>query len=266
MIGVFDSGYGGLHVLRGLRDRLPHYRYVYLGDNARAPYGPRSHEEIYTFTKQGVEFLFDHGVDLVVLACNTASSESLRIIQADYRTQPEKKVIGVLVPFSEAAAEATRLGVIGVMATEATVRSGAYEREIRKLRPDAHVIQQACPALVPLVESGKHETPEMKDAIESYLLPLLKRGVDTLVLGCTHYGLIEQTVRSIAGDDVRVISEKDALEGRFERYLIRHPEIQPDNSRDSGVEFYSTAAPEDFAALGSIFFGEPIIADRVVLG
>ena len=173
MIGVFDSGFGGLHVLRGIAKELPEYGYVYAGDSARAPYGPKSVEEVYEFTKQGVEFLFAHGATFVILACNTASSEALRKIQQEYlREGSAKKVLGVLIPFAEAAAARTRNKRVGVLATEGTVRSGSFPREITKVDDDIEVFQQACPGLVPLVEAGKQDSKtaerliiELKDKI-----------------------------------------------------------------------------------------------------
>src|SRR3990167_4735526 len=208
MIGLFDSGFGGLHVLRGITARLPKYDYIYLGDSARAPYGPRSSEEVYTYTKQGVEFLFDRGAEFVVLACNTASSEALRKIQQEYlREASSKKVLGVLIPFAEAAAARTRSRRVGVMATEGTVRSGSFPREITKVDGAIQVFQQACPLLVPLVEAGEHDSARMDELIREYAAPLLEKDIDTLVLGCTHYGILEEKIRAAVGSGMQIISE-----------------------------------------------------------
>ena len=191
MIGFFDSGFGGLHVLRGITARLPEYDYIYLGDSARAPYGPRSSDEVYSFTKQGVEFLFAHGAEIVVLACNTASSEALRKIQQGYQKEgSNKKVLGVLIPFAEAAAAHTKNKRVGVMATEGTVRSNAFPREITKVDSAIQVFQQSCPMLVPLVEAGQQDSEQADELIRTYVTPLLEKNIDTLVLGCTHYGMM----------------------------------------------------------------------------
>ena len=188
MIGLFDSGFGGLYILRGIVKELPQYSYIYLGDSARAPYGPRSNEEVYAFTKQGVEFLFENGANLVVLACNTASSEALRKIQHEYHRDDTQKVLGVLIPFAEAAVRQTVNKRIGILATEGTVQSGAFEREIKKIDPQITVFQQACPLLVPLVEAGEQDSENADVLIRKYLKPILAEDIDTLVLGCTHYG------------------------------------------------------------------------------
>jgi glutamate racemase len=238
MIGLFDSGFGGLHVLRGIVKRLPGYGYLYLGDSARAPYGPRASDEVYSFTKQGVEFLFAHGAKLVVLACNTASSEALRKIQQEYlREGSPKKVLGVLIPFAEAAAARTRTKRVGVMATEGTVRSGAFPREITKVNDTIQVFQQACPLLVPLVERGEQNSAKADTLIRGYLAPLLGKHIDALVLGCTHYGILK-----------------------------RHPELEMRIKKSGEAHFYCTGNKKHFEKLGSVFFEKALEAERVNLG
>lgn len=264
MIGVFDSGFGGVHVLRGITEALPEYSYLYLGDSARAPYGSRTQDEVYRFTKQGVDFLFAQGATLVVLACNTASSEALRRIQIEYGEA--KKVLGVLIPFAEEAVSRSKGKRIGVLATEGTVRSGAYTRELKKLDPVANVFEQACPALVPLVEAGKQHSSETREAIRACVEPLNEREVDTLVLGCTHYGILLDHIREAVGPSVDIISECDVMPSRLRAYLTRHPEVERAIARGGGVHFYTTGDVPTFEHLGSIFYGNDISAKRAELG
>lgn len=265
MIGVFDSGFGGLYILRGIVKELPHYSYIYLGDSARAPYGPRSNEEVYTFTKQGVEFLFEHGAKLVVLACNTASSEALRKIQHEYHRGNTRKVLGVLIPFAEAAARQTVNKRVGVLATEGTVRSCAFVREIKKLDPEITVFQQACPLLVPLIEAGEQDSENADILIRTYLKPIFAKSIDTLVLGCTHYGFLERKICEMAGPHVRIISERDVIPGSLAAYLKRHVDVEKRITKDDPARFFSTGPIDRFESLGSIFFGEAIKAESVVL-
>lgn len=264
MIGVFDSGFGGLHVLRSIVAALPQYSYLYLGDSARAPYGPRSQDEVYRFTKQGVDFLFDRGARLVILACNTASSEALRKIQIEYGT--EQKVLGVLIPFAEAAARRSSSKRIGVIATEGTVRSGAYTREILKIEPHAVVFEQACPALVPLVEAGKQSTTEAGEAVRRCLAPVLTHAIDTLVLGCTHYGVLYAAVAAAAGTGIQLISDETVVPPRIAAYLEQHPEIEQRLARGSKPRFFSTGDVRHFEEVGGALFGSPIQAERAYLG
>ena len=264
MIGFFDSGFGGLSVLREVVKRLPQYDYIYLGDSARAPYGPRSFEEVYAYTKEGVEFLFAHGAELVILACNTASSEALRKIQSDYAGDARRKVLGVLVPFAEAAAAHTRNKYVGVLATEGTVRSQSFVREITKIDPSITVFQKACPLLVPLVEAGKHNSKRADVLIREYAAPLLAEKIDTLVLGCTHYGFLEEKIRAVIGPTVHIISERDIVPEKLAEYLKRHPEVAERLTREGSRQFYSTGDLERFEKLGSVFFGSPFKAQAAV--
>ncbi|OGG51126.1 glutamate racemase [Candidatus Kaiserbacteria bacterium RIFCSPHIGHO2_01_FULL_54_36] len=263
MIGVFDSGFGGLHVLKSVTTRLPQYGYIYLGDSARAPYGPRPFDEVHAFTKQGVDFLFEHGAQLVVLACNTASSEALRKIQTQYGEA--KKVLGVLIPFAEATARATKTKRVGVIATEGTVRSGSFPREITKVDPEIEVVQQACPLLVPLVEAGEQDSAQAERLLEEYLRPLLAQKIDTLVLGCTHYGLLERKIQEVVGPKIEIITERDVVASSLKDYLARHPDIESKITKEPSVRFFSTGDIERFEKLGSIFFESPIRAEHVDL-
>jgi glutamate racemase len=266
-LGVFDSGFGGLNTLRHLVERLPEYDYVYLGDTARAPYGPRSPEEIYAFSTQAVDFLFDHGCELVIFACNTASSDALHIIQTEYlpKCYPGKKVLGVLIPLSEEAVATTANKKVGVLATEGTVRSGAFVREIHKLDPEVAVIQQACPLLASIIEAGAYDAPETDTALEGYLRPIMAAGVDTVVLGCTHYDILKNKIRAIVGPDIRVISEGHIVAEKLERYLERHPSIAQMLERGGKRVFYSSDPTGKFNELGSAFLGMPVNAGSVSL-
>jgi len=266
MIGLFDSGFGGLHVLRGITRRLPEYDYIYLGDSARAPYGPRSSDDIYAYTKQGVEFLFNHGAELVVLACNTASSEALRKIQQGYQKEGStKKVLGVLIPFAEAAAARTRTKRVGVMATEGTVRSDSFPREITKVDDTIQVFQEACPLLVPLVEAGEQDSARADELIRTYVGPLLEKNIDTLVLGCTHYGILEEKIRDVAGKNIHIISDRDVMPESLASYLQRHPELEQRIGKNGTTRFYCTGDKRRFEELAGIFFERVVEAEHVTL-
>jgi len=266
-IGVFDSGFGGLHTLRDLVGALPQYDYVYLGDSARAPYGPRTYEEVYTFSTQALDFLFAHGCEIVVFACNTASSVALRRIQQEYMParHPDKKVLGVSIPLAETAVATTKTKRIGVIATQGTVGSRVFVREIHKLDPSIQVFQQAAARLVTMIEAGEHASPDIREALAVYLRPLLDSSIDTLILGCTHYGLIADTIQSVVGADVNVISESQAEPQALARYLANHPDIDASLSKSGSRSFYSTDTTDTFDALGSIFFGSPIRAEKIYL-
>lgn len=266
-IGVFDSGFGGLSILKDIIKALPQYQYVYLGDTARTPYGNRSQAVIYEFTKEAVTLLFDQGCELIVVACNTASSEALRRIQQEYlpRYYPDKKVLGVLIPASEEAAHKTKNKRIGVLATTGTVRSKAFIREIQKVDPKIRVFQAAAPLLVPAIEAGEHTYPSTKLLITRYLKPLLARNIDTLILGCTHYGLIEGEVKKNLKTDVTLISEGKVVAKALKDYLKRHPEISVKLSHRKGVHFLTTDLTDTFGTLGKQFFGSKISPEKVVL-
>ena len=266
-IGVFDSGFGGINVLRGIVKALPAYDYLYVGDTARTPYGARSADTVYAFTRQAVDFMFANGCELVVLACNTASSDALRRIQQEYMPKhyPNKRVLGVLIPAAEEAAAKTANRKVGVMATAGTVRSGAFVRELVKIDPTIRVAQQACPLLVPLVEAGEYQSPAAVLILEAYLKPLRRSGVDTLILGCTHYGILERQIRRAMGPDVRVVSEATIVPKKLKTYLARHPELEQKLSKGGERVFYSTDLTDAFSALGSKFFGKPIKAKKITL-
>lgn len=266
-IGVFDSGFGGLTILRGLTKELPEYDYIYLGDTARTPYGSRSQEVIYEFTRQAIDFLFTKDCDLVILACNTASSEALRRIQQEYlpKHYPDKNVLGVIIPAAEVAVHKTRNNKIGIMATEQTVASQAFIRELNKLDPAIKVFQNACPLLVPLIETGEHRSVLADITLKKYLTPLLKKNIDTLILGCTHYGILERKMKKIVGKNITLISETTVIGKKLRDYLKRHPEKEQVLRKNHGRTFYTTDLTERFERLGSEFFGKKIIPKQATL-
>ena len=266
-IGVFDSGLGGLHILRSIVRALPQYDYAYLGDTARAPYGHRSQETIYEYTKQAVDFLFNHDCGIIIIACNTSSSEALRKIQKDHMKNygPEKKILGVLIPAAEEAVQKTKNNKICVIATEATVSSNAFLRELIKLNSGVRVFQNACPLLVPLVEAGRQNSPEIQTILEEYLRPLVSKKIDTIILGCTHYGILENKIRKIIGPNIALVSEARVVPKKLKIYLEKHSELEKTLSKKSIIHFYSTDSTDNFKILGSKLFGRQIQVKKAIL-
>lgn len=266
-IGVFDSGFGGLSILKEIVKKMPEYDYVYLGDTARVPYGARSPELIYQFTVEAIEFLFAHNCDLVIIACNTASAEALRKVQQEYLPihHAEKKVLGVIVPAIEEAIAKTRNKRVGVIATEATVASGTFVKEITRRDSAVKVYQNAAPLLVPLVEAGEMSSPMTTFALEQYLRPLLRKKIDTLILGCTHYGLLQSHIKKIVGKNVTIISEGPIVARKLRDYLNKHTDIESQLSHNSAWTFYSTDLTERFTRLGSVFFGATFVSKKAIL-
>lgn len=266
-IGIFDSGLGGLHVLRSIVRALPRYEYVYLGDTARAPYGDRTQETIHEFTRQAIDFLFERECELIIVACNTASSEALRKIQQDYlpKRGRSKRVLGVLIPAAQEAVRASKNKRIGVIATYGTVASRAFVRELSKLDTNIQTFQKACPLLVPLVEAGEHNSPEMETILERYLRPLLRKNIDTLILGCTHYGILEKKIRKIIGPDIVLISGAKAVPQKLKVYLTKHSDLEAMLSKKSGISFFSTDSTDNFRLLGSKLFGRQIRVEKAIL-
>ena len=266
-IGVFDSGFGGINILRGIVGKIPEYDYLYLGDTARAPYGTRSQEVIYEFARQATDFLFSAGCEIIVFACNTASSDALHRIQQEYLPvkYPDKRVLGVLIPGAEEAVCKTNNKKIGVIATEGTVKSGAFIREITKIDSEVEIFQNACPLLVPLIEEGEHDSEVIDIILKKYLKPLKDNDIDTLILGCTHYGILEDKISSIMGDNINIISGERVVSVKLEDYLIRHSEIMDKLSKQGSVEFYTTDLTEKFERLGSEFFGKEICPKKIIL-
>ncbi len=267
-IGVFDSGFGGIHVFRSIVETLPQYDFHYLGDTARTPYGTRSKDVVIDFTCQAVDFLFSKGSDLVVLACFTASTIALRHIQQVVLPQKypdNKRVLGVFVPIVEEALDRSRSKRVGVIATDGTVRSDSFSREIKLRDPDFQVFQQSCPLLVPLVEAGEENSTATDYFLDKYLEPLLAQNIDTLILGCTHYGILSKLIEKKVGPSITILSNGSIVSQKLTQYLQKHSHLEKELSTQSTVTFYSTDLTERFSTLGGRFFGKKIDVDQAIL-
>ena len=268
-IGVFDSGFGGLTILRDIRRVLPQYDYLFIGDNARAPYGTRSRELVYEFTLQAVKHLFAQGCHLVILACNTASAEALRTIQQkDLPTlAPTRRVLGVVRPTVEKVGELTRTGHIGVFGTPGTIASGSYNIEIEGMYPGYKVHGHACPMWVPLVENRESSGDGADYFVKKDIDLLLGEcpEIDTVTLGCTHYPLLIDKIDKHMPDGVKVVQQGPIVAESLANYLQRHPEIESRCSRGGTCQYYTTEDPEHFSPLASVFVNEPVNARRVIL-
>lgn len=268
-IGVFDSGYGGLTVLKEIVKVLPEYDYLYLGDNARAPYGPRSFETVYEYTLECVKKLFDMGCPLVILACNTASAKALRTIQQkDLPTlAPEKRVLGVIRPTTEVVGKYSKTGHVGVLGTNGTVTSMSYPIEIEKFYPNLTVHQEACPMWVPIVESNTMETEEADASIHLHLENLLakEKNIDAIILGCTHYPLLINQIKKHLPSHITILSQGQIVAEGLADYLKRHPEMEQKLSKGSSIDFHTTDSTEKFDAAGSIFFGKDVKSKHLKL-
>lgn len=271
-IGIFDSGYGGLSVFRNISARLPEYDYIYLGDNARTPYGNRSFETIFHFSKQCIDQLFTRDCKLIVIACNTASAKALRNLQqitlpAEY---PDRKILGIIRPSVEALTELPPSSAsprIALWATQGTVDSLSYPLELAKLTPDLHLIQQACPLLVPLVEAGECDGAGLDYFIEKYWRQTLEkspdRKIDVLLLACTHYPLLYAKIRAVVPPSVQLIKQGDLVATRLADYLQRHPEVESVLSRKQNRRFLTTDQTERFDLLAEVFLGKSVLSERV---
>ncbi len=258
-IGIFDSGLGGLFTMRRIVSRLPRYDYVYLGDTKRIPYGDRSRETVYRFLEEAVDFLFRRDCGLVVVACNTASAEALRRIQTEYlpRHYPDRKVLGVIIPAAEQAVKNPGAARIGILATRGTVRSGTFAKEVRKLRRGARVFQNAAPLLVPLIER-RAPAREIRPALQSYLQPLLRKRIDTLILGCTHYAIIKRQAKAICGPQIRIIAQDEILPAKLAAYLRRHPEVETRLGKGHSRRFLVTDLMDATKILAQKWFQGPV--------
>jgi glutamate racemase len=281
MIGVFDSGFGGLTVLSALLRRLPEYDYLYLGDSARAPYGPRSLEVVYSFTREAVEFLFDAGCPLVLLACNTASAQALRTLQQRHLPayRPDRRILGVVRPSAEAlaglppgaipgvTAPALTTGTVAVLGTKGTVASGSYALELAKLAPGLRLIQQACPLWVPLVEAGELSGPGTEFFLHQKLDPLFTAPdpPTRVLLGCTHYPLLLPAIRTMVPPSVEIIAQGGLVADRLADWLQRHPEMERRLSRKGTRGYATTDDPVWFADQGQAILSAPIEVERVRL-
>lgn len=261
-IGVFDSGYGGLTVLRELVNTLPQYDYLYLGDNARAPYGTRSFETVYQYTLECVRFLFDKGCHLVILACNTASAKALRNIQQLDLPQlaPDRRVLGVIRPTTEVMGEFTQNNHIGIFATAGTVASESYLVEMEKFFPAVKVHQVACPMWVPLIENGEANSNGADYFVQKYVEQLLQQDpqIDAVLLGCTHYPLLISKIRQFLPAHIRIITQGEIVAQSLVDYLHRHPEIEVHCAKNAQRTFYTTDATDTFDRQSAVFFGETV--------
>lgn len=268
-IGIFDSGLGGLTVFHEIRDRLPAYDYLYLGDTARTPYGTRSFETIYRYTREGVSALLEAGCPLVILACNTASAKALRNIQqkdlvANY---PNERVLGVIRPSVEVVGESSKTKKIGLFGTTGTVRSDSYKMEFDKLFPEITLYQEACPMWVPLVENNEVDTPAAEYFIKKHVDNLLLKApeIDTIILACTHYPILMDKIRKFVPDHIIIMDQGPLVADKLDDYLQRHPEIEEHCTKGGSAKFMTTGAVDLFEENAEIFFGKKISAEHVEL-
>lgn len=268
-IGVFDSGYGGLTILHGIRQLLPMYDYVYLGDNARAPYGTRSFDVVYQFTRQAVMKLFEMGCHLVILGCNTASAKALRSIQRNDLTELDtsRRVLGVIRPTAEVIGTLTKNNHVGLLATEGTVKSHSYDLEIRKLWPKIKVTGVACPFWVPLVEYNEADSPGADYFVKKRIDELMRRDpdIDSIILGCTHYPLLMPKIVKYVRPGVRIIPQGEYVAGSLQAYLERHTDIEAKLTRGGSCRYFTTESPERFEESARIFLHEKVKVEHVEL-
>lgn len=269
-IGIFDSGYGGLTVLREIVNRLPAYDYLYLGDNARAPYGNRSFDTVYHYTLECVQWFFDKGCSLVILACNTASAKALRTIQQNDlpRIAPDKRVLGVIRPTAEVIGNFSETGSVGVLATNGTVASGSYPMEINRFFPAIKVYQEACPMWVPLAENNEHTGHGADYFIKKNIHSIFEKGedIDVILLGCTHYPLLKEKIEEHLPVGVKLLSQGEIVARSLEDYLQRHPEMETRCSKNGERAFFTTDSASDFDNHAAVFYGQPVRSSHVDLG
>ena len=269
-IGVFDSGYGGLTILNSIRQQLPQYDYLYLGDNARAPYGPRSFDVVYEFTRQAVLRLFEMGCHLVILGCNTASAKALRTIQQNDlpKWDPERRVLGVIRPTAEVIGELTKSRHVGVLATEGTIKSESYNLEIQKLHPDIKVSGVACPFWVPLVEYNEADSPGADYFVKKRIDEIMTKDpeIDAIILGCTHYPLLMPKIKKYLPEGVKIVSQGEYVASSLKAYLERHTQIEQKCSQGATTRYLTTENPEKFKESAQIFLNEEIQVENITLG
>jgi glutamate racemase len=261
-IGVFDSGYGGLTVLKEIVKVLPSYSYLYLGDNARAPYGTRSFDTVYQYTLECVNWFFKQGCSLVILACNTASAKALRTIQQNDlpNIDPTKRVLGVIRPTTEVIGNFTTTKCVGVLGTNGTVQSQSYPIEIAKFYPELQIFQEACPMWVPLVENNEFDKPGADYFVQHHLTHLLAQNaaIDSVLLACTHYPLLLEKIKAFLPKTITVLSQGEIVANSLQDYLQRHQTIEARCKKDGVIDFYTTDSAEDFDSKASIFFGRAV--------
>lgn len=268
-IGVFDSGYGGLTILHGIRQLLPDYDYIYLGDNARAPYGSRSFDVVYQFTRQAVMKLFESGCQLVILGCNTASAKALRSIQQNDlpKLDPQRRVLGVIRPTAEVIGKLTHSRHVGVLATEGTIKSHSYKLEIQKLWNDVTVTGIPCPLWVPIIENNEADTPGADYFVKKRIDLILERDpqIDTLILGCTHYPILMPKIRKHIPENVQIVAQGEYVAESLQDYLRRHPDMEQRCTKHGTVRYLTTENPEKFKENAQIFIHEEVNVDHVDL-
>jgi glutamate racemase len=268
-IGIFDSGYGGLTVLKSIVEKLPAYDFIYMGDNARTPYGNRSFETVYQYTRESVNWFFSKGCPLVILACNTSSAKALRTIQQQdlVDSGTPNRVLGVIRPTTEIAGKLSKTGQVGVLATTGTVNSESYVLEIKKFFPAVRVFQQACPLWVPLIENNEHLSPGADYFIKKYADELMNQspGIDTVILACTHYPLLIEKLRRYFPAHVQLVAQGEIVADSLQLYLKNHPEIDKRCSKQSHLAFYTTDDPGDFDRHATLFYKAGIQSERIFL-
>ena len=269
-IGIFDSGYGGLTILHGIRQLLPEYDYLYLGDNARTPYGTRSFEVVYEFTRQAVIKLFEMGCHLVILGCNTASAKALRSIQQNDlpKLDANRRVLGVIRPTAEVIGSLTHNRHVGIFATEGTIKSESYNLEIHKLYPDIQVSGVACPFWVPLVEYNEADSPGADYFVKKRIDQLMRLDpqIDTVILGCTHYPLLLPKIHKYIPRGVRIIAQGEYVASSLQSYFQRHPDMEQRCTKNGQTRYLTTENPEKFKEQAKLFLHEDIEVENVVLG
>lgn len=260
IIGVFDSGLGGLTVFKYFLKDLSKYNYIYLGDNARLPYGSKSPEVIYEYTKEAVDFLFRQGCNLIIIACNTASAQALRRIQQEYlpKNYPKRRVLGVIRPLVEAAIQNKNHQMVGILGTTATINSQAYKIELQKLNPSLKVVQQTAPLLVPLIEEGWLKKPETKMILKKYLHPLKTKQISTLILACTHYPFLYQQIIKIMGKRIAVPHPGEIIAASLKNYLNKHSELNLTQTSTPTIKYYTTDNPDSFKKIAEQFLEQKI--------
>jgi glutamate racemase len=268
-IGIFDSGYGGLTVLKEITAKLPQYDYIYLGDNARSPYGNRSFETVYEYTLECVKWFFEQGCYLVILACNTASAKALRSIQQNdlQKIDASKRVLGVIRPTTEVIGKYSKTGNVGILATNGTVISNSYPIEIEKFYPEINVFQEACPMWVPLVENNEYNSSGADYFIQKNIDNLLQKAenIDTILLACTHYPLLMERIKKAVPGNVTILSQGEIVADSLKLYLQQHAEIEEKCSKNRQISFFTTDSAEDFDNHAAVFYGKPVKSTHLTL-
>jgi glutamate racemase len=268
-IGVFDSGYGGLTVLKEIVNQLPQYDYLYLGDNARAPYGTRSFETVYQYTLECVNWFFSQGCSLVILACNTASAKALRTIQQNdlVKLGADKRVLGVIRPTTEIIGSFSKTNAVGILGTNGTVQSNSYPIEIAKFYPAVKVYQEACPMWVPLIENNEYQSAGADYFVQKHIANLLAQSphIDTILLACTHYPLLMDKIKQFIPQGIKVLSQGKIVADSLQEYLNRHPKMAEKCSQNAQIRFFTTDATEDFDSHAANFYGKPVKSNHLSL-